>query len=51
MAGQAHQPSITGKVLCHFEAPGLNDSVWGGITDSMDVSLNELRELVRDREA
>ena len=23
----------------------------GGITDSMDVSLSELRELVRDREA
>ena len=23
----------------------------GGFTDSMDVSLNELRELVRDREA
>ena len=44
-------PRLSGWNLGQEEKGTTEDELADGITDSMDVSLSELRELVRDREA
>ena len=42
---------MLGGIWGHEEKGMTEDEMAGWITDSMDVSLSELRELVMDREA
>ena len=43
--------SVVGRDWGQEEKGMTEDEMAGGITDSMDISLSELREMVMDREA